>query len=124
MLAKDWATWAGYLKFGRLFRSRIPHGPAFTDSAASLYNTMAAQAKEQYYSQAGTLAVTGNPAIKQAWDTAVQAARDGLSAGLTPQTAAWDRGGPGARSPPSCARPGCCTGSPRWPASSAPAAGT
>ena len=53
---------------------------------------MAAQAKEQYYSQAGTLAVTGNPAIKQAWDTAVQAARDGLSAGLTPQTAAWDRG--------------------------------
>lgn len=53
VLAKDWATWAGYLKFGRLFRSRIPHGPAFTDSAASLYNTMAAQAKEQYYSQAG-----------------------------------------------------------------------
>lgn len=92
VLARDWATWAGYLKFGRLFHSRIPHGPAFTDSAASLYNTMAAQAKEQYYSQAGQLAVTGNPAIKQAWDTAVQAARDGLSAGLTPQTAAWDRG--------------------------------
>ncbi len=92
VLAKDWSTWAGYLKFGRLFRSRIPHGPAFTDSGASLYNTMAAQAKEQYYSQAGTLAVTSNPAIKQAWNTAVQAARDGLSAGLTPQTAAWDRG--------------------------------
>jgi cellobiose transport system substrate-binding protein len=92
VLARDWATWAGYLKFGRLFRSRIPHGPAFTDSAASLYNTMAAQAREQYYSQAGTLAVTGNPAIKQAWDTAVQAAKDGLSAGLTPQTVAWDRG--------------------------------
>ncbi len=92
VLAKDWSTWAGYLKFGRLFRSRIPRGPAFTDSAASLYNTMAAQAKEQYYSQAGGLAVTGNPAIRQAWDTAVQAARDGLSAGLTPQSAAWNRG--------------------------------
>lgn len=92
VLARDWASWAGYLKFGRLFHSRIPHGPAFTDSAASLYNTMAAQAKEQYYSQAGSLAVTGNPAIKQAWDTAVQAARDGLSAGLTPQTAAWQQG--------------------------------
>ncbi len=92
VLAKDWATWAGYLKFGRLFRSRIRHGPAFTDSAASLYNTMAAQAKEQYYSQAGHLAVTGNPAIKQAWDTAVQAATAGLTARLTPQTAAWNRG--------------------------------
>ena len=34
----------------------------------------------------------GNPAIKAAWDTAVQASHDGLSAGLAPQTAAWDRG--------------------------------
>lgn len=92
VLAKDWSTWTGYLKFGRLFHTRIPHGPAFTDSAASLYNTMAAQAKEQYYSQAGGLAVAANPAIKQAWDTAVQAAKDGLSAGLTPQSAAWNQG--------------------------------
>ena len=92
VLAKDWASWAGYLKFGRLFHSRIPRGPTFTDSAASLYNTMAAQAKEQYYSQAGRLAIAGNPAIKQAWDTAVQAAKDGLSGGLTPQSAAWNRG--------------------------------
>jgi cellobiose transport system substrate-binding protein len=92
VLARDWSSWAGYLKFGRLFHQRIPHGPAFTDSADSLYNTMAAQAKEQYYSQAGQLAVAGNPAIKQAWNTAVRAARDGLSAGLTPQSAAWDRG--------------------------------
>ena len=53
---------------------------------------MAAQAKEQYYSQTGGLAVAANPAIRQAWDTAVQAAKDGLSAGLTPQSAAWDRG--------------------------------
>ncbi len=92
VLARDWSSWAGYLKFGRLFHARIPRGPAFTDSAASVYNTMAAQAKEQYYSQTGGLAVAANPAIKQAWDTAVQAAKDGLSAGLTPQSAAWNRG--------------------------------
>ena len=92
VLARDWSSWAGYLKFGREFHARIPRGPAFTDSAASLYNTMAAQAKEQYYSQTGGLAVAANPAIRQAWDTAVQAAKDGLSAGLTPQSAAWDRG--------------------------------
>ena len=71
VLARDWSTWSGYLKSGRLFRSRIPHGPAFTDSAASLYSAMAAQAPEQYYSPAGRLALRGNPAIKAAWDTAV-----------------------------------------------------
>ena len=92
VLARDWSTWSGYLRFGRLFRSRIPHGPAFTDSATSLYATMAGQAAEQYYSPAGGLAVRANPAIRTAWNTAVQASRDGLSAGLVPQTAAWDRG--------------------------------
>jgi cellobiose transport system substrate-binding protein len=91
-LARDWSTWSGYLRLGRLFRSRIPHGPAFTDSATSLYSTMAGQSAEQYYSPAGGLAVRGNPAIRAAWNTAVQASRDGLSAGLVPQTAAWDQG--------------------------------
>src|SRR5580700_10075479 len=92
VLARDWSTWSGYLRSGRLFRSRIPHGPAFTDSAATLYSVMAAQALEQYYSPAGRLAVRGNPAIKAAWDTAVQAGRGGLTAGLAPQTTAWDHG--------------------------------
>lgn len=92
VLARDWSTWAGYLRLGRLFRSRIPRGPAFTDSATSLYATMAGQAAEQYYNPAGGLAVRGNPAIRAAWNTAVQASRDGLSAGLVPQTAAWDQG--------------------------------
>ncbi len=26
VLAKDWSSWAGYLRFGRLFHARIPHG--------------------------------------------------------------------------------------------------
>jgi cellobiose transport system substrate-binding protein len=92
VLARDWSTWAGYLKLGKLFKTRIPRGPAFTDSVTSLYNAMAGQAKEQYYSQSGGLVVDSNPAIKSAWGTAVQAAQEGLSAKLTPQSAAWDKG--------------------------------
>jgi cellobiose transport system substrate-binding protein len=92
VLARDWSTWAGYLSMGRLFKTRIPHGPAFTDSVTSLYNAMVGQAKEQYYSPAGGLVVGSNPAIKDAWGAAVQAAQDGLSAKLTPQSAAWDKG--------------------------------
>jgi len=91
-LARDWSTWAGYLRTGRLFRARISHGPAFTDSAVSLYNAMAAQVREQYYSPAGRLVLASNSAIRQAWDTAAQAARDGLTARLAPGSRAWARG--------------------------------
>jgi cellobiose transport system substrate-binding protein len=92
VLARDWSTWRGYFQMGRLFKARIARGPAFTDSAASLYSAMAAQAKEQYYNRAGQPAVTVNPAIKDAWQAGVQASRDGLTAKLTPQSGAWDRG--------------------------------
>ncbi len=91
-LARAWSTWPGYLASGRLFAARIHHGPAFTDSAASLFNTMTAQAREQYYRTDGTLALAGNPALRAAWDTAAQAARDGLTAGLAPGSTAWDHG--------------------------------
>jgi cellobiose transport system substrate-binding protein len=92
VLARDWSTWAGYLSLGRLFKAHIPQGPAFTDSVTSLYGAMVSQSAGQYYSQSGGLAVSTNPAIKKAWGTAVRAARDGLSARLTPGSAAWDRG--------------------------------
>ena len=91
-LARAWSTWPRYQASGRLFATRIQHGPAFTDSAASLFNTMTAQAPEQYYRSDGTLALATNPALRAAWDTAAQAARDGLTAGLVPGSAAWDRG--------------------------------
>ena len=43
VLARDWSTWAGYLRLGREFTAHIPAGPAFTDSVTSLYNAMAAR---------------------------------------------------------------------------------
>lgn len=91
-LARDWSTWVGYLRMGRLFRARITHGPAFTDSAVSLFNAMAAQVKEQYYSPAGRVVVASNPMIKQAWASAAGAAHDGLTARLAPGSKAWARG--------------------------------
>jgi len=92
VLARDWSTWAGYLRLGREFKARIPVGPSFTDSVSSLYNVMTSQAREQYYGPSGSVVVGANPAIKNAWATAVQAAQDGLSAKLVPQSAAWEQG--------------------------------
>jgi cellobiose transport system substrate-binding protein len=91
-LARDWSTWPGYLAFGRKFRQRIPKGPAFMDSVTSVYNAMVSQAGTQYYGPAAQLALPGNRAVKHAWDSAVTAARAGLSARLTPLSRAWDAG--------------------------------
>ena len=91
-LARAWSTWPGYLAFGREFRQRIPKGPTFLDSVTSVYNAMVSQAGTQYYGAGARLALPRNPAVKHAWTTAVTAARDGLSAGLTPLTRAWDAG--------------------------------
>ena len=43
---------------------------------------MVSQAGKQYYGPAARLALPRNPAIKHAWNTAVTAAKDDLSAGL------------------------------------------
>jgi cellobiose transport system substrate-binding protein len=92
VLARDWSTWAGYLRLGREFKAHIPVGPAFTDSVSSLYNVMTSQAREQYYGPSGSMVVGANPAIKNAWATAVQAAQEGLSAKQVPESAAWEQG--------------------------------
>jgi cellobiose transport system substrate-binding protein len=91
-LSRAWSTWQGYLSYARTFHQRISHGPAFMDSVASMYNAMVSQSQTQYYSAAGTLAAAGNPSVKSAWSAATKAAKEGLSAKLTPLTTAWDTG--------------------------------
>jgi cellobiose transport system substrate-binding protein len=90
-LARDWSTWQGYLASGRVFRQRIPSGPAFMDSVTSVFNAMVSQAGPGPGS-AAPAAATGDQAVQRAWASAAMAARDGLSAGLAPSTRAWDTG--------------------------------
>jgi cellobiose transport system substrate-binding protein len=86
-LAWDWSTWQGFLAFGREFKQRIPKGPAFMDSVTSVYDAMVSQA-----APAPSSGPADDPAVQHAWDSAAKAAKDGLSAGLAPQTRAWDAG--------------------------------
>jgi cellobiose transport system substrate-binding protein len=90
-LSRTWSTWQGYLSYAKTFHQRIPHGPAFMDSVTSMYNAMVSQSHAQYYSGTGKLAAA-NPAVGSAWSAAAKAAKEGLSAKLTPLTAAWDTG--------------------------------
>ena len=88
-LARAWSTWQGFLAFGREFKQRIPKGPAFMDSVTSMYDAMVSQAGPTTAAPSGS---AGDPAVQRAWASAAKAARDGLAAGLAPQTRAWGTG--------------------------------
>lgn len=90
-LAKQWSTWDGYLALGRQYAAKAPAKSHWTDSVASLYTVMNGQQKERYYDDSGKLVYDTNPAVKTSWDTAVQAAHDGLSAKLAEWSPAWNQ---------------------------------
>ncbi|WP_121830495.1 ABC transporter substrate-binding protein [Streptomyces sp. S1] len=90
-LAKKWATWDGYLALGKQYKAKAPAKSAWLDSVGSLYSIMIGQEKERYYDASGKLIWEQNPALRSAWDHAVQAANDGLSAKLDQWSPQWNQ---------------------------------
>ncbi|MEU8760488.1 extracellular solute-binding protein [Streptomyces sp. NPDC048659] len=90
-LASRWSTWEGYLELGRQYRAKAPGKSAWLDSVGSLYTVMVGQEKERYYDASGKLIYADNPPVRRAWDTAVRAAGDGLSAKLDQWSPQWNQ---------------------------------
>ncbi|MEU6955914.1 extracellular solute-binding protein [Streptomyces sp. NPDC045714] len=90
-LAKQWATWDGYLELGKQYQKKAPAKSAWLDSVGSLYGIMIGQEKERYYDASGELIYEKNPAVKEAWDTSVEAAEAGLSAKLDQWSPQWNQ---------------------------------
>jgi cellobiose transport system substrate-binding protein len=90
-LARRWATWDGYLELGRQYKAKAPGRSAWLDSVGSLYSIMIGQQKERYYDASGKLIWENNPALREAWDHAVEAAEDGLSARLDQWSPQWNQ---------------------------------
>ncbi|MFF2066625.1 ABC transporter substrate-binding protein [Streptomyces sp. NPDC058200] len=90
-LAEKWSTWDGYLALGEEYMKKAPPKGAWLDSVASLYAIMIGQEEERYYDASGKLIYENNPAVKTAWDTAVQAADTGLSAKLDQWSPQWNQ---------------------------------
>lgn len=90
-LARDWATWQDYLKMGLTYKGKVAHS-AWTDTAGGVYNAVLSQSPDQYYSASHKLVIATNPAIKTAWDIAVRAAQQGLTAKLAQFQTAWNKG--------------------------------
>ncbi|MFJ3598454.1 ABC transporter substrate-binding protein [Streptomyces sp. NPDC090126] len=90
-LAEKWATWDGYLELGKEYKKKAPAKSAWLDSVGSLYGIMIGQEEERYYDASGELIYDKNPAVKEAWDTSVEAAEAGLSAELDQWSPQWNQ---------------------------------
>lgn len=87
-----WAgDWRKFLDTGRAYRRRAPAGTVFTDSAAGIYNASIHGYAERYYDRRGRRVATRSPAVRESWDLAVRAARDGLTARLKQFEKPWDQ---------------------------------
>lgn len=91
-LATEWDSWEDFLAFGAEYLKNAPDGVSFMDSAGGLYNAIIGQSESQYYDDAGETIYDSNPAVKDAWYTAAQAAEDGLSAKLKQFDTEWNTG--------------------------------
>lgn len=84
-------TWDQFLRAGTIVHEAT--GKAFVNDLENLYLTLLRQSKLQYYSPTTQELIVGNnPAVKGAWDFAIQALKLNLSAGIAVDTQRWGAG--------------------------------
>jgi cellobiose transport system substrate-binding protein len=93
-VAKLWeGDWKKYVEVGRTFKKNFKgKDVAYMDAASGLFNATVYGYPEQYYNDKGELIYDKNPAVKEAWNLAADAAEDGLSAKLRQFQPGWDPG--------------------------------
>ncbi|MDO9378467.1 MAG: extracellular solute-binding protein [Nocardioidaceae bacterium] len=93
-VAALWPTWEDYVATGKTFQEGIgDDDTAFLDAATNTYNSILMQgADETYFDRDGELVIESNPAVKDAWDTAVGISEAGLSARLKAFSNEWNAG--------------------------------
>ncbi|GAB2802718.1 extracellular solute-binding protein [Streptomyces chlorus] len=93
-VAKLWeGDWRKYVEVGRTFKKGFKGDDvAYMDTASGLFNAMVYGYPEQYYNEQGELIYDKNPAVKEAWSLAADAAEDDLSAKLRQFQPGWDPG--------------------------------
>lgn len=84
--------WNKFLDVGRQYQAVAPAGTAFTDSVGGLFNAVLSSEPQQYSDASGKLDYQDSPGVKKAWDIAVKAAQDKLTAGLTQFQGDWNTG--------------------------------
>lgn len=91
-VGQQWSTWQGYLDVGKQYMQNAPAKTAFMDSASGMYNAIIGQSPTQYYDESGNPIYETNPAVKDAWNLAMQAISANESAALKQFDPAWNEG--------------------------------
>ncbi|MEU8654997.1 extracellular solute-binding protein [Streptomyces sp. NPDC048737] len=93
-VARLWeGDWKKYVEVGRTFKKDFKGDKvAYLDAASGLFNAMVYGYSEQYYDAEGDLIYDKNPAVKEAWNLAADAAEAGLTAKLRQFQPGWDPG--------------------------------
>jgi cellobiose transport system substrate-binding protein len=86
-----WPDWAGYIKTGLQYKAKAPANQAWVDTAGGIFNAIVGQSASQYYDNSGKQIADSNPAVKTAWDTAMQLSTQGLTAKLSQFSTAWNQ---------------------------------
>ncbi|MFG2044674.1 ABC transporter substrate-binding protein [Dactylosporangium sp. NPDC048998] len=87
-----WPDWRSYIATGKRFEARAPKDVAWFDSGANVFNAIMGQAPVAYTDRGNNVVVASNPAVKQAFDLAVEAVQAGESAKLTTFSQQWNAG--------------------------------
>ena len=91
-VAALWPDWRSYIAAGKRFKVNAPEDVAWFDSGSNIFNAMMGQAPVGYTDSDNKVVVASNPAVKQAFDLAVEAVRAGESAKLTTFSQQWNAG--------------------------------
>jgi cellobiose transport system substrate-binding protein len=91
-VAALWRDWPSYIATGKRFMAGAPKDVAWVDSGSNLFNAIIGQAPVAYTAPGNKVVVATNPAVRQAYDLAVQAVQAGESAKLTTFSQQWNAG--------------------------------
>ncbi|MCT2585316.1 ABC transporter substrate-binding protein [Actinophytocola gossypii] len=86
-----WPTWEDYVATGDKFVEATPDVKWF-DAAGHVFSGILGNEEETYYNAEGDLVVEDNQAVREAWDTSVQAIQNGQSAALPEFSPEWNTG--------------------------------
>jgi len=93
-VAALWPTWEDFTAVGEQFQSAIGRDDVhFIDSATNTYNSILMQSGDMtYFDTDDNLVIDSNPAVKEAWDTALGMSDAGISAKLKSFSNEWNAG--------------------------------
>jgi cellobiose transport system substrate-binding protein len=87
-----WAgDWQKYVDTGKAYMANAPKGTTFVDSAGGVYNAAVSGNVERYYDKNQKLIYKDSPAVKEAWNLAMDVIDGKMSAKLKQFDKPWDQ---------------------------------